>query len=158
MENETSPANRVLTITRIFDAPRDLVFAAWTDPGHLKRWSAPHGFRISHSSGELRPGGAWRACMVAPDGAELWLGGVYREIVHGEKLVFTHAWDGQDGQPEPPTLVTVVLKDLDGKTEMTFRQEGFASDASRDGHEGGWSQGFERLGELLGELGGRSAR
>jgi uncharacterized protein YndB with AHSA1/START domain len=152
MANKSADSARALTITRVFDAPRRLVFAAWTEPEHLLRWSAPHGFRVTHSSGELRVGGAWRACMIAPDGAALWLSGVYREIVRDEKLVFTHAWDEDDGRPGPQTLVTMILNDLGGKTEMIFRQEGFVSDASRDGHEGGWSQGFERLAELLGEL------
>ena len=87
--------DRELVITRVFDAPRALVFAAWTEPDRIVEWSAPHGFTIPHCEGELRVGGAWRCCMRSPEGADLWLGGVYREIVVPERLVFTHAWDGR---------------------------------------------------------------
>src|SRR5215469_858474 len=96
----TAPAGALdLTIVRIFDAPVSLVFRCWTEPEHMRRWSAPHGFTIPVSEGELRPGGRWRACMVKPDGTKLWLGGIYREIVQDRLLVFTHAWDQEDGRP-----------------------------------------------------------
>ena len=138
-----------LVITRVFDAPRSLVFKAWTEPEHLVHWSAPRGFTITHSEGDLRPGGAWRACMRSPDGKDLWLGGEYREIIEPERLVFTHAWDGTDGKPGHETLVTVTLADRAGKTEMTFRQAFFDSVEARDGHAGGWGESFDRLGEYL---------
>jgi uncharacterized protein YndB with AHSA1/START domain len=78
------------------------------------------------------------------------VGGVYREIVPNERLVFTHAWDGEDGRPGHETRVTVTLADAPGgKTKMTFRQAAFASKASRDGHEGGWGESFDRLAEYL---------
>ncbi len=70
------PAERVLVLTRIFDAPRHLVFEAWTKKEHLDEWLAPHGFTILYSEGDLRPGGAWRSCMLAPDGAKHPLSGV----------------------------------------------------------------------------------
>ena len=143
------PVDRELVITRIFDAPRALVFAAWTEPEHIVEWSAPHGFTIPHCEGELRPGGAWRCCMRSPEGADLWLGGIYREIVVPERLVFTHAWDGADGEPGHQTMVTVIFEDLGGKTRLTLRQTGFVSQDSRDGHAGGWQECLERLEEHL---------
>jgi uncharacterized protein YndB with AHSA1/START domain len=143
-------SDRELVITRTFDAPRDLVWKAWTDPERLKQWSAPQGFTIPVSEGALRPGGAWRACMRRPDGTELWLGGVYREIVEPERLVFTHAWDDEKGKPGRQTTVTVTFTERGGKTEMKFRQTGFESVGSRDGHAGGWNESFDRLEELLG--------
>lgn len=79
-------ADKVLVITRVFDAPRSLVFQAWTRKEHLDRWCAPRGFTIPYSEGELRVGGAWRCCMRAPDGVEHWLSGTYREIVEDELL------------------------------------------------------------------------
>lgn len=139
-----------LTLTRIFAAPRALVFAAWTEPRHLSQWSAPRGFTIPFNQGELKPGGKWRACMVTPDGVKLWLGGVYRKIVPGKLLVFTHAWEGEEDAPE--TLVTVRFADHPRGTKLTFTQTGFGSRESRDGHAGGWKECFGRLGELLAKL------
>jgi uncharacterized protein YndB with AHSA1/START domain len=149
MTARTSPGKRStkpeLVITRILDAPRELVFKAWTEPEHLVHWSCPHGFTLTHCEGDLRPGGAWRSCMRSPEGRDLWLGGVYREIVAPERLVFTHAWDDADGKPGHETVVTVTLADHQGKTQMSFRQAFFESVESRDGHEGGWTQCFDRL-------------
>ncbi|MEO8193813.1 MAG: SRPBCC domain-containing protein [Gemmatimonadales bacterium] len=138
-----------LVITRVFDAPRALVWKAWTDAEELKQWSAPKGFTLPVNEGDLRPGGKWRSCMRKPDGTELWLGGVYREIVEPERLVFTHAWDDENGKPGPETVVTVIFSERGGKTEMNFRQAGFASADSRDGHAEGWGECFDRLEELL---------
>lgn len=138
-----------LVINRVFNAPREVVWKAWTDPEQMKHWSAPKGFTVPVSEGTLRLGGKWRACMRKPDGTELWLGGVYREIVPPERLVFTHAWDGKDGQPGPETLVTVTLTERQGKTEMAFRQSGFDSVDSRDDHGEGWNECFDLLEELL---------
>ena len=139
-------ADLELVITRTFDAPRSLVFKAWTEREHLMRWSAPRGFDVIESTGDLRTGGRWRAGMRSPEGVEYWLGGVYREIVPDERLVFTHKWEEENAVE---TLVTVVLAERDGETEMSFRQTGFRSVESRDGHEGGWSEAFDRLGEHL---------
>jgi uncharacterized protein YndB with AHSA1/START domain len=147
--SSSSKSDRELVIRRVFDAPRELVFKAWTDPEHLKQWSAPQGFTIPVAEGDLRPGGKWRSMMRKPDGTELWLGGVYREIVEPERLVFTHAWDDKNGKPGHETVVTVTLVERDGKTEMTFRQGLFESVESRDGHQGGWTECFDRLEELL---------
>jgi uncharacterized protein YndB with AHSA1/START domain len=147
--SSSSKSDRELVIKRVFDAPRELVFKAWTDPEHLKQWSAPQGFTIPIAEGDLRPGGKWRSMMRKPDGTELWLGGVYREIVEPERLVFTHAWDDANGNPGPETTVTVTLVERNGKTEMTFRQGAFESVGSRDDHQGGWTECFDRLEELL---------
>ena len=80
----SSADDRELVITRVFDAPRHLVFQAWTQKEHLDKWSAPKGYTLPFSEGDLRPGGRWRCCMRTADGTELWLGGVYREIVEDE--------------------------------------------------------------------------
>jgi uncharacterized protein YndB with AHSA1/START domain len=138
-----------LTLTRVFDAPVRLVFQAWTEGRHLKHWSAPRGFTIPHSEGEAKPGTAWRCCMRRPDGTDLWLGGVYREVVQDRLLVMTHAWDDEDSRPGHETVVTVRFEDLGGQTRVTLHQGPFDSTASRDGHLGGWSECLERLSELL---------
>ena len=113
-----------LLITRVFDAPRARVWQAWADPEQMKQWSAPRGFTIPVSD-------------------------VYREVIEPERMVFTHAWDDQNGKPGPETLVTVTFIERGGKTEMNFRQTGFDSAGERDGHAGGWSECFDRLDEIL---------
>jgi uncharacterized protein YndB with AHSA1/START domain len=143
---------RVLEITRTFDAPRALVFAAWTQPRHLAQWSGPRGFTASQDYMDLRPGGAYRACLKAPDGTEHWVRGVYREVVEPERLVFTHAWEREDGEPGPETVVTVTFAERGRGTEMTFHQAIFESVEARDGHRGGWSSSLDRLAEYLGTL------
>lgn len=138
-----------LVIERELDAPIAMVWKAWTDPAMMKLWSAPKGFTIPENEGELRPGGEWRSTMHSPEGKDLHLGGEYKEIREPHRLVFTHSWYDETGKPGPETLVTVSLKQLDGKTLMGFRQTGFASQDSRDGHRDGWTQCFEKLEELL---------
>ncbi|HEX4649653.1 MAG TPA: SRPBCC domain-containing protein [Steroidobacteraceae bacterium] len=141
-----------LTIHRTFDAPRALVFRAWTEPQHLARWSCPRGFTMMENRGELRVGGGFSAWMRSPEGEDHRLRGVYREIAPPERLVFTHSWLDASGAPGPETLVTVTLAERDGRTEMTFHQAGFGSVASRDGHERGWASSFELLTELLAKV------
>jgi uncharacterized protein YndB with AHSA1/START domain len=75
-----------LTITRVFDAPRDVVFKAWTDSAPSNDWSAPRGFTVAAFEADLRPGGAWRLRMRTPEGKELWVRGIYREIVRFDRL------------------------------------------------------------------------
>jgi uncharacterized protein YndB with AHSA1/START domain len=147
--NPTSAADdRSITITRIFDAPRQFVFEAWTKKEHLDQWCAPTGFTIPDSGGDLWPGGKWYSCMVAPNGEKLRLGGVYREIVPTELLVFTHVWEEDDG-PGQETVVRVRFEDEGGKTRMIFEQTNFKSAESREGHRGGWTDCFGKLDALL---------
>ena len=147
--DSTAPSCNELVLTRLFEAPRELVWRAWTEREHLMRWSAPQGLTISHCEGEVRVGGAWRTGMVLPDGTEKWVGGQYREVVPFERLVFTHLWDDNDGFPNPETLVTLLFSDEGDKTLFRFHQRGFASQAARDGHEFGWNSCFDRMKELL---------
>jgi uncharacterized protein YndB with AHSA1/START domain len=146
LDTVAAPADRELVITRVFDAPRELVWRVWTDPAHARAWMGPRGFTAVHQEQDGRPGGAWRLCL-RPDGGgpDLWQGGVNREIVPPERLVFTFAWDAPDGGRGPETLVTVTFAEKDGKTEMTFRQSPFTSVEERDGHRGGWNSAFDRL-------------
>ncbi|MCE0484562.1 MAG: SRPBCC domain-containing protein [Methylacidiphilales bacterium] len=147
-----TPADRTLVITRVFDAPRSLVYEAWTKKEHLDRWCAPHGFTIPESRGDFRIGGKWYSLMIAPDGEKYPVGGVYREIVPNERLVFTHTWEEDDATPEHETLVTIRFADEGAKTRVTFEQSIFRSVESRNNHESGWSQCFEKLETLLAEL------
>jgi uncharacterized protein YndB with AHSA1/START domain len=138
-----------LTITRIFDAPVALVFAAWTRPEHLVRWSCPRGFTIPFSDGDIRTGGWFKTCMRSPDGEDNWVSGVYREVVENRRLVFTHAWDDASGNRGHETLVTVTLEDAGGKTRLTLHQAFFLTESSRAGHNGGWSESLDKLAEFL---------
>lgn len=142
-----------LVITRIFKAPPALVFAAWTEPEHLAHWSGPEGFTTPHHEMDMRPGGRYRACLRSPEGVDHWVRGEYREIQPPARLVMTHAWENEHGQPGPETLITITFSEEGaGMTRMDFRQSGFTSAESREGHQGGWSSSFDRLAAHLGEV------
>ncbi|MPZ83130.1 MAG: SRPBCC domain-containing protein [Actinophytocola sp.] len=136
---------RELVITRVFDAPRELVFECWTDPNHLARWWGPSGFTAPSVTVNGTEGGAWRTCIRNEEGVEYWSSGVYLEIRPPERLVFSFTWDPVADQPVEDTLVTVTFADRDGKTEMAFHQSGFDTVESRDGHESGWRECFADL-------------
>lgn len=138
-----------LVIRRRFAAPCELVFRAWTQGEHLARWCCPAGFTIPFSEGDIRPGGRFRTCMRAPDGTDHWLGGTYREIVPPETIVFTHSWEDADGRPQHETVVTVTLRPDGDATQLTLHQAFFATQASRDGHRGGWMQTLDKLEDYL---------
>lgn len=138
----TVPA-QVLEICRVLDAPRILVFKAWTSPEHLARWWGPKDFSAPSLSMDFRPGGTYRHAIRSADGSDYWMRGVYQEIVEPERIVFTFTWE--DETPQPETLVTVTFQEHDGKTRLTFRQEPFATIEERDSHASGWSECLDRL-------------
>ena len=146
----TKPTEVELVITRTFDAPRRLVFEAWTAPEHLERWQgAPEGFTVTAHEVDFRPGGTYRLCMRSAEGVDHWLTGVYREIIEPERLVFTHAWLDGAGKRGVETLVTIVFAERHGKTTITLRQTGFTSVESHNGHNVGWTSTFDRLAQYL---------
>jgi uncharacterized protein YndB with AHSA1/START domain len=142
----------VLVIERVFDAPRSLVFKAWTEPERLARWFGPRGFTSTVLSADFRPGGSYRFHMRSPAGEEHWLQGVFREIVEPERLVSTFVWTDVEGRPVlPETLLTITLEERGGggKTKLTLHQAIFESVSARDSHNGGWSSSLDRLAEYL---------
>ena len=141
-------ADLTLVIRRTFDAPRELVWKAWAEAEHAKRWWGPKGFTAPLVELGTRPGDAWRARMVSPDGKDYWQHGVLRELVPPEKLSFTFIWDEN---PDQEMLVTVTFTERAGKTEMVFRQGVFKSIEERDGHAGGWNESLDRLAAYLKE-------
>jgi len=146
---KADPADRTLTITRVFDAPRELVFKAWTDKQHAMMWWGPKHHPATQVDMDVKPGGRWRHCLKSVEtGKDLWHGGSFREVVPPERLVFTFAWE-ESGERGLETLVTVTFEDLDGKTRMTMHQTPFQSLGERDGHGEGWSSAFDRLDEHL---------
>ena len=146
---QTMPSNRDLVITRVFDAPRDLVFRAWTEPDRAARWWGPQGFTTLSCEMDVRPCGAYRRCMRSPEGAVYCTRGVYRQIMPLERLVFTYAWEDAEGRPGHETLVTVTFAEHGGKTKLTLHQAMFDTVESRDAHQGGWTSCFERFAEYL---------
>jgi uncharacterized protein YndB with AHSA1/START domain len=138
-------ADRELLITRTFDAPRELVFKAWTEPERVLQWLGPNGFEGL----EFRmddAGGTWTSTMRGPDGQVLTNGGRVLEYKEPERLAFTFKWD--DGGSEE-TEISIDLREVGGKTEMTFRQATFETTESRDGHRAGWSESFDKLAAYL---------
>ncbi|GEP58248.1 SRPBCC family protein [Reyranella soli] len=139
----TRPATE-LVMKREVAAPREQVFAAWTDVAKAAHWWAPRGFTTLSCEMDVRPGGAWRRRMRAPDGALVTKYGVYREIAAPERLVFTYNTEGF-GVDDPETLVTVTFTDLGNRTRLTLRHTLFETDAQASDHEGGWTGSLERL-------------
>jgi uncharacterized protein YndB with AHSA1/START domain len=146
----TTPTDREIVMTRVVDAPRRLVFEAYTNPKHLPHWMlGPEGWTMPVCEIDLRPGGAWRFVWRRSDGSEMGMGGVYKEVVPPERLVSTEAWGGD----WPETLNTLVLSEQDSKTTITSRML-YPSKEARDaaletGMREGASQGFDRLDEYL---------
>lgn len=152
--------DRALNLTRLLEAPRSLVFAAWTQPQHLVRWWGPSNFTLPVCEQDLRVGGAYKFCMRAPDGSEHWVWGVYREIVEPERLSFT--WNRtQSPATENPwarTIVTVTLtEEARGQTRLTLHQATFPKDTECEDHRGGWTQCLDRLGGYVTQGAGRAA-
>jgi uncharacterized protein YndB with AHSA1/START domain len=139
------PADLELVVTRMIDAPRRLVFKAWTEPEQVARWWGPQGFVTTHCDMDIRPGGAFRLCMRSPVGTEYWKRGVYREIVEPERVVFTFAWEDASGNPGHELLTTVTFADEGGGTRLTLHQAAFETVERRDDHRTGWTSCLERF-------------
>jgi uncharacterized protein YndB with AHSA1/START domain len=160
---------RAVVITRVFDAPRELVFKAWTDPDRFRRWWGPKDFTAPVARMDLRVGGKYLFCMRSPDGQEYWSTGVFRDIVVPERLAFTDSFADPEGNVVPAThygmsgdiplemLVTVTLVERGGKTTMTLRHEGLPSGDMKDMTEAGWKESFDKLARTLADVGGATA-
>ncbi len=157
----TQAVEQEIVITRVFDAPRELVFKAWTEPERLMRWWGPKGFTTPFCTVDLRAGGIFHYCMRSPEGRDFWGKGVYREIVAPERIVYLDSFADETGNtveparygmsPEHPveTLVTVTFTERDGKTEVTLRHGIPESVPERSGALQGWTEMFERLADEL---------
>ena len=146
----TTPSDREILMTRVFDAPRRLVFEAWTNPKHLPHWMlGPEGWTMSVCEIDLRPGGAWHFVWRRSDGTEMEMRGVYREITPPERLVNTERWDGD----WPETINTLSLSEKDGKTTMSqtvlYPSKEARDAALKTGMKEGASVSFDRLAEYL---------
>jgi uncharacterized protein YndB with AHSA1/START domain len=146
----TTPSDREIKVTRVFDAPRQLVFDAHTKPEHIQKWMlGPEGWGMPVCEVDLRPGGAWHFVWRAADGTEMAMRGSYKEIVPPAKVVTTESW----GAEWPDTTNTLELSEKDGKTTLTVTilyPTKEARDAARNtGMTDGMTQTYERLAEYL---------
>jgi uncharacterized protein YndB with AHSA1/START domain len=146
--------SRDLTLTRLYDAPRDLVFQAWTDPAHVVKWWGPKGFTNVLRKWEARPGGTIDLDMIAPDGTSHPMGGTIHEVAPPGRFVFTSTafWD-EKGEPGLENVNTVIFEDEGGKTRMTVHvkvlRDTPAVAVPLAGMEMGWNQSLDRLGGLV---------
>jgi uncharacterized protein YndB with AHSA1/START domain len=162
--NVTTPTDREIVLTRVFDAPRHMVFDAFTRPELLKRWFGPHGWSLVVCEVDLKVGGSYRFVLRGPDGRQMGMRGVYREITPPDRSVHTESFDDYPGE----SVVTTVLDEKSGKTTLTATIL-YASQEVRDavvksGMEHGAAESYDRLAELLAspearpvETGGRQA-
>jgi uncharacterized protein YndB with AHSA1/START domain len=134
-----------LQITRFINAPRTRVYAAWTDPTQIKEWFGPEGVRTRSLSIDPRVGGKYRWDLTNSEGEEMSVFGEYRELIPGNKIVFTWKWDDDDAWDTRNSVVTVDLSDRDGGTEVRLRHEQLPSEESRDRHTDGWNSVLDRL-------------
>lgn len=147
---------RDVVITRVLDAPRALVFKAWTEPEHIVRWWGPKGFSAPYARLDLRPGGSYLFCMRAPDGRDYWSTGIYREVVEPERIVCTGSYADEQGNPVPPSYygfdgdwpgeitIAVTFADEGRGTRITVRHAGLPERHIRPS-EDGWNESLDKL-------------
>src|ERR1700741_1463586 len=145
----TTPGDREIVLTRVFDAPRRLVFEAFSKPELLKRWFGPRGWSLAVCEVDLRVGGGFRFVLRGPDGKDMGMRGVYREIVPPERSVHVESFDDYPGE----SIVTGVFTENEGKTTLTVTVL-YAAREVRDavlksGMEHGAAEAYDRLAELL---------
>lgn len=156
---ELQPEKEIV-ITRIFDAPREELFKAWTDTRKVMRWWGPKGFTMPFCKIDPRPGGIFHYCMRSPEGQDFWSRGVYREIVSPSQIVVTDSFSDDKGNVVPAShygmgpdtdlemLITAVFAEEKGKTRLTLQHLGLSS-VDQEAAQSGWLQSFDRLDELL---------
>lgn len=153
---------REITITRVFDAPLELVWKAWTEPEHFMKWWGPKDYTAPFSEIDLRVGGTWLSCMRSAEGRDFWSIGVFREIVPMKRIVVTDSFADAEGNVVPAThygfgadfplelLVTVTFEEFEGKTKLTLQHAGFPPGEHGDQASAGWNESFDKLAEALG--------
>lgn len=158
---ETSVNAQQLTITRTFNAPRELVWRAWSDPQLYKQWWGPKHFTCPEATIDFRVSGKYHSCMRSPDGQDFWSTGVYREIVPHERIVYTDSFADAQGNVVPASyydmpadmplemLVTVTFAEQGGKTLMTLVHAGMPGGEMGSGANEGWNQSFDKMEALL---------
>ncbi len=138
-----------VAVTRVFDAPRERVFAAWTQAEHLAHWFGPQGFRIHSCEADARPGGVFRLCLRSSQGTDYWVRGSYVEVDAPERLVVRCVADDAKGVQRLEETITVQLAADGARTRLTLRATaagvGPEAAAMLRGMEQGWSETLDRL-------------
>ena len=146
---EGSTDDRTLVIERVFKAPPEQVFAAWTDPKILVGWWGPEGHHMPECAMDVREGGEWRTVMQNQSGETHTVSGVYREITPPKRLVMTWAWQQPDGSRGHETMVELSFEPTPGGTRLRLVQRVFANVEQRDNHRMGWSSSLDKLDALV---------
>lgn len=155
----TMPSDRELVVTRVFNAPRELVFKAWSDPEYLARWWGPKGWTVPVSTMDFRPGGKWHYCMKGPEGEQSCGLAIYHEIVPPERIVYTDYFADAEGNPKeglPESRITAAFTERDGKTTFTgtalYKTKEDRDTVLRMGMVEGMTESLNRLEEFLASL------
>ncbi|RRA47268.1 SRPBCC domain-containing protein [Acidipila sp. EB88] len=165
MAQKTASETERMVITRVFDAPREVVWKAWTDPQYTMQWWGPKGFTTPVCKMDFRVGGKFLLCMRSPDGKEFWNGGEYHEIVPFEKIVSTMYFaDAQGNKVEPAAYGmehetiddapdVTLFEDLgNGQCRLTIIGNESAEDAAESGQTEGWNEILEKLAAVVAEV------
>lgn len=150
---DTMINTRTLRLVHTFDAPRERVFAAWTDPDQFVQWMCPPGFGLDECTLDVRKGGAWRVHGYKPGGEFFAKSGVYVEVNRPELLAFTWSHHAEDNYASPrghETTVRIEFRAIGNKTEITLLQGPFVDTPDLDGHTTGWQGCFDKLSAFLG--------
>ncbi len=151
-----------IVISRIFDAPRKLVWKAWTEPEQLSKWWGPKAFTSPFCKMDLRVGGKYLCCMRSKEGQDFWSTGTYKEIVPFKRIVYTDSFADEKGNPVPAShygmpggdwpmelMVTLTFEDHGNKTKMTLTHAGIPAGEMREMTGVGWNESFDKLAERL---------
>jgi uncharacterized protein YndB with AHSA1/START domain len=140
-----------LEIKRFIKAPRDRVYAAWTDPEQLKQWFGPEKVQTRDLVADAQVGGSFRWDLTNSEGERMTCRGEYRELQPDRKIVFTWQWEDDEDWEGRASVVTVELNDADGGTELRLIHEQLPNEQSRDGHTGGWNSALDKLENFVGK-------
>jgi uncharacterized protein YndB with AHSA1/START domain len=154
--------NNSLTITRVFDAPRERIWQHWTESDQFICWCGPKDFTTPYTNMDLRVGGKYLICMRGPDGKDYWSTGTYIEISEPNRIVYSDSFADEQGNVVPASYygvitdmpveleVEVTFEDIQGKTKMTLNHYGMPDREMREMTKAGWNESFDKLAECLG--------
>lgn len=159
--DKNTPVLEELAVSRLFEAPREVVWKAWTDPEIVKRWWGPKDFTAPEAKIDLRVGGEYLFCMRSPDGQDFWSKGVYQEVVEPEELAMTDSFADEKGNVVPASYyglsaayplelaIHVTFDEEGGKTRLTVKQFGHPPGKDLENARAGWNETLDKLEEYL---------